>query len=433
MDLDSLISDEKLYLGLMLIPLGWVILYSLFDKYADIYRYSRLSTLRRTFLLTFIGSGFLFFTVMMDDLTRDYLPLIIPVLVFFTVHFLVTSFFRMVVLTWAKMRLNSGQVHYRVMLVGDAESVKRLWGLISTENLIGYNKIVGYVSDSFVSHSELPLGHLGKLSELRDVVSHHGIEEVIVGGESESDRIWNLFNDLYELRHKILVKCEKSLYEILIGHMKLSLIDDGRFLAIDQDLMTRPMAFLKRSLDVFAALVLIMVSLPINFLVAIGVWFSSKGPLLYSQERIGKDGIPFYIYKFRSMYVDAEKTGPQLSKDFDPRITPFGRFIRKWRLDETPQFFNLLVGDMSLVGPGRPERLFYIDQILNKKPVYNRLLRVRPGITSLGQVKYGYASDLNQMLERLQYDLSYLERMSFSLDIKILFQTALILVQGRGK
>ena len=190
--------------------------------------------------------------------------------------------------------------------------------------------------------------------------------------------------------------------------------------------------FIKRAFDVVASLILILVCLPLFIYVAIRVKFSSPGPLLFKQERIGKDGIPFTILKFRSMYIDAEKAGPQLSSDNDPRITPFGRIMRKWRLDEIPQFFNLLMGDMSLVGP-RPERQHFIDRILEREPLYSHLLKVRPGITSWGQVRFGYASDIDQMLQRMKYDLNYLESMSLSLDIKILFQTALVLIQGKGK
>ena len=143
-------------------------------------------------------------------------------------------------------------------------------------------------------------------------------------------------------------------------------------------------------------------------------------------------GEPFKIWKFRSMYVDAERAGPALSSDHDPRITPWGRFMRKVRLDELPQFWNVVKGDMSLVGP-RPERQFFIDQIMLQAPHYRHLHRVRPGITSLGQVKYGYASSVPEMVARLRYDILYIENMSLAMDFRVMLFTIKIILEGRGK
>jgi lipopolysaccharide/colanic/teichoic acid biosynthesis glycosyltransferase len=167
-------------------------------------------------------------------------------------------------------------------------------------------------------------------------------------------------------------------------------------------------------------------------LVAAFIRLSSPGPVFYRQERIGFKGKPFNIIKFRTMRQDAEQHGPRLSSAADPRITPIGRLLRKTRLDELPQFFNVLNGEMSVVGP-RPERQFFIDQIMVRAPYYRRLHRVKPGITSWGQVKFGYAENVDEMVERLRYDMLYLENMSIGLDIRIMIYTVLIMVQGRGK
>jgi len=196
--------------------------------------------------------------------------------------------------------------------------------------------------------------------------------------------------------------------------------------------MPRWEMILKRLIDIVVSIIVLIILAPLYFYIAIRVRLSSKGPILYKQDRIGKNNKAFQILKFRSMRENAEKDGPQLSHDDDPRITSWGKVMRKWRLDELPQLFNVLIGEMSLVGP-RPERQYYIDQIMEKAPHYKHLLKIRPGITSWGQVKYGYASNLDQMLQRLKYDIIYLENMSIGLDVKILFYTILVLFQGKGK
>ena len=188
----------------------------------------------------------------------------------------------------------------------------------------------------------------------------------------------------------------------------------------------------KRIADVVISLLALIILSPVFLVTAIIVKCTSPGPVFYAQERIGRHGVPFMMHKFRSMYVDAEAMGPALSKDNDPRITPFGRFMRKVRLDEIPQFYNVLKGTMSIVGP-RPERQFFIDQIVKRAPEYLLLQRIKPGITSWGQVKYGYASNVDEMVERLRYDLLYLDNMTLATDMKILLYTVIIIFQGRGK
>ena len=165
---------------------------------------------------------------------------------------------------------------------------------------------------------------------------------------------------------------------------------------------------------------------------ALIIKLTSKGPVFYSHERIGLHGKPFTMHKFRSMYQDAETNGPQLSSENDPRITPLGRFMRQVRLDEIPQFWNVLIGDMSLVGY-RPERQYYIDQIMKEAPHYRLLFKIKPGITSWGQVKFGYAENVKEMIQRLKYDILYLENMSLATDFKIMIYTILIVMLGRGK
>lgn len=189
---------------------------------------------------------------------------------------------------------------------------------------------------------------------------------------------------------------------------------------------------LKRLFDIIFSVCIMVLGVPIIALLYLITKFSSSGPVIFVQERIGKDGHPFLIYKFRSMYIDAEKHGPQLSKGMDPRITPWGNIMRKTRLDELPQFWNVLKGDMSIVGP-RPERQYYIDQIVARDPHYLLLQRLKPGITSIGQIEFGYAENLDEMCKRLQYDLIYLKKISLYTDLKIILRTMLVMIKKSGK
>ena len=185
-------------------------------------------------------------------------------------------------------------------------------------------------------------------------------------------------------------------------------------------------------MDVLLSILAILILLPVFILLSFLIKTGSKGPIIFKQKRIGLYGNPFWIFKFRSMVTEAEKDGPQLSSQNDPRITAIGKFMRKTRLDETPQFFNVIKGDMAIVGP-RPEREYYIQKIVVKAPHYKHVLKVKPGITSWGQIKFGYAENVDEMVARLKFDLLYVENMSLSLDVKILFYTAIIMIKGDGK
>lgn len=425
--------DQRFIQGLVLIPLAWLFFYAVLGNYSKVYRKSRLKEFFQTILSTIIGVTALFFALILDDVVLNHTTYYQSYAVLFGLHFSFTFLLRFVLSSITAGKIHRREIGFPTLMIGSNANAVELFQELENQRQASGNLFKGFIRvkkrESYPLEEHLPF--LGNQENLQEVIAKHGIDEVIIALESsEHESLQKILNELEGT--DVIVKVIPDMYDILSGSVRMDSIYGTPLIQVTQDIMAPWQQVTKRAGDIVTSVLALFVLSPVYLITALGVKFGSNGPIFYAQERIGKGGKPFMIYKFRSMVVDAEKLGPALSSDNDPRITPFGRFMRKVRLDEIPQFYNVLIGDMSLVGP-RPERQHFIDQIVLQAPHYKHLLKVKPGITSWGMVKYGYAENVEQMIRRMKFDLLYIENMSLLVDIKILIYTVQTVLMGRGK
>lgn len=426
------VIDPIFYYGVALVPMVWMFIYLLQGTYHDVRRLFRLRILNLTLAATLIGTLVVFFLFLLDDEINGYQQYYKSILLLTVILFTFLIIPRFIFVSYIVHKIHSRQAGFRTLLIGGSDKAVEIYEEIQSSPKGYGTDFVGFINLNGVDtllKDKLP--YLGHFTDIDSILRNYSIEEVIIALEStEHDRLKKVISRLEGSQLKI--KILPDMYDILSGTVEMSNIFGALLIDIKSEVMPVWQRVFKRIIDFVISLIAFIVLIPMFIVFAILIKLTSSGPIFFLQDRVGMNGKAFKIIKFRTMVQDAEKSGPQLSSSNDPRITNIGRFMRKYRIDEFPQFLNVVLGHMSLVGP-RPERKFYIDQIALIEPQFHQLTNVRPGITSWGQVKYGYAENVDEMLSRMKYDLLYLKNRSLALDFKIMLYTILIIFKGAGK
>ena len=428
--LEVFLFSHQLVLGQIIFPLLMLGIFYLSGYYNKVFLKSRLQEIVVTFSSSFIGMLVIYFIAIINDNVPDRLQSYELMTILLGIMFGVVYSSRFCITQIATRNIHHRIWQFNTLIIGTSQAAVKLEEKLRTsKKSMGFN-IVGYVEPcSGHTHRELnlPVYQLDNLNDLCEKLNIKNI--IIIPHRNGMNATMNLINRLFSLDLPMYIS--PDLYHLLTAKARVSNVVGEPLVDISKADMSESTINIKRVSDIIISIFALIIISPLLLVLAILIKFDSKGPVIYKQTRIGYHKKAFNIYKFRSMGINAEANGPTLSSLDDPRITKLGKIMRKYRLDELPQFWNVVKGDMSLVGP-RPEREFYIKQIISKAPYYSLIHQVRPGITSWGMVKFGYASNVDEMISRLKYDLLYIENVSFAVDLKILFYTIHTVFTGKG-
>lgn len=422
------IGQTKLCIEQAIVPFIMLGVYWLSGFYNRPFGKSRFSEFLNTAVVSAIITILLHLALLTNDQVNDITANIVQIILVFIIFFALTLLGRLIVINSQIHHFKNRDWKYSAVIVGNTEKAHQL-----AKRLEESKAVISYSVDGFFSipgESDCD-SEAWNLDNIEEICRNRSINQIIlVPQKSDEENILGLLYQLFPLG--ISIKLSPDMLNFMTASIKLKDIYGHPLVDLTHSCLSDSEKNIKRTFDVVMSIITLLVLSPLFLFLAIWVKLDSNGPIFYKQKRIGLKEKPFDIIKFRTMYPDAENNGPQLSNDNDPRVTKAGKIMRKYRLDELPQFWNVLRGDMSIVGP-RPEREFYIKQIVKKAPYYTLLYQTRPGITSWGMVQYGYASNIDEMVERSKYDLIYMSNMSILVDLKIMLYTILTILDGRGK
>ncbi len=423
------IPKYNFFSSLLVYPFFCLFVHWLSGFYVHPFKYKKTSIVLTTFSASIVISITIFFFLLLDDIVVSYEQYYHSLLVLLALQFFITVAARLAIAITVKRNYNTKKWTINTIVIGSGANAKKIADEIHRKS--ERHTIVGFVSEKSRKSETSVSPIIGSINHIDNIISDFKVEEAIIALDDGNDekKLFSVINALFKFN--IDIRFTARVYEILTGSANVDEPGISPLVSITSPSMPDWQICIKRFIDITASILALLILLPIILFYSILVKFDSKGPIFYKQERIGRYGRPFNILKFRTMFVGAENGSPQLSSAFDDRVTPVGRILRRYRLDEIPQFWNVLIGDMSLVGP-RPERTYYINKIVEQAPYYCLIYKIRPGLTSWGPIRIGYSDTIEKMVERLNYDIIYMDNMSLMTDLKILIQTVDVIFRGKG-
>ena len=428
------LTSATVMIGQICFPVAMLGIYWISGYYNEIYRKSVLQEIVTTLMSAFMSTMLVFFVALINDSTSDHYRNYEMLLALWFILFVCIYPVRLAITLSIKRRIARSEIEFPALIIGTGSNARKFADELNRlKSKLGY-KIIGYVSTHECKEvaGDPALLPTFNIKDINSVCKQHDIKELIIVPPPHQDinNILQTFNILLPLN--IPIKVISNAVDLFLSRGKLATMYGTPLIDLSCSNMSECETNMKRTADIVFSFIALLILLPVFIIIALTIKIKYGGPVIFKQKRMGLHGKLFTIYKFRTMVVDAEKNGkPQLTTHDDSRVLPLGHIMRKYRIDELPQFWNVLRGDMSIVGP-RPERKYFVDRIMEYAPHYTMLLQVRPGITSFGMVKYGYASSIEEMIKRMRYDIIYMENISLITDFKIIMYTIWTVVTGKG-